>query len=184
MRAFVRFALGAVAALALCATAAAGVLHPADLHEGGPPPASSEHATAVVIRIGGGFHASNRWLWFAGDDTAEYQGLFGEPGRFHARIDFARVDKVVADARLCTRTVAAGHPAGSDMFVYHVSLRCGDRWRYLTEYAAAIEPEHDEIRGAILELEHLAWNATWSHTDDRSQLPDNPPLFHTAQLSP
>ncbi|HEX3551176.1 MAG TPA: hypothetical protein VHT53_12405 [Candidatus Elarobacter sp.] len=176
----IRTALVAAVSLAVAAPAVAGKAL-ADLPEGGFSP----QPTAVVIRAAGGgpYQRANGWLWFAQDGTAENVGFAGpSAGRNFANVDFADVDRVVVDAGLCTKNIPAGRPFLLHASFTRLSIRCGQRWRYLTDYDASGTPS-TPVRDAIRELQHIAVSAQWASTDDTSQLPDMRAEFHTAAVT-
>ncbi|MEA2719481.1 MAG: hypothetical protein QOJ39_1345 [Candidatus Eremiobacteraeota bacterium] len=161
MRSFARFAAAAFAAVALTGPVLA------DPVEQARPDAVAARPTAVVVRIEGGFHPENRWLWYELDGTARFEGMLpGQRGRFRSRVDFAKVERLIADAGLCTRQAPAVRRAGMDMFTYRVSVRCGDGWRLFTTYDA-FEPAGDaHVRDAVRALQHLASTLAWSPSNE------------------
>jgi hypothetical protein len=158
-----RFAAGAVAALALAGPAFAEPPQPANAN-----PSFAPTPTAVVVWIDGGFSPRNRWLWYDGDGTARSQGMVEyERGHVRSHLDYAKVERVLANAGLCARPATAAHPPGMDMDVYHVSVRCGAAWRYFTSFGAHEAPAGEaQVAEAVRELIHIAVNLAWQTTDD------------------
>lgn len=175
MRSLLRFVAGAAAALAL------NVPVSADEQTSSPEPPAAASASpapapfglkplrpsAVVVRIDGGFHPENRWLWYDADGTARFEGvLAADHGRFRSHVDYKKVEQILTDAGMCTRHATIVRPAGMDMFTYHVSVRCGNQWRFFTS-ADAFEPQTvAQTRAAVRGLERLAANLTWEKTND------------------
>jgi hypothetical protein len=168
---FVRVAAGALAALALSGPVLADPPNPAESPTAAPPvlrpPLAAARPSAVVVRIEGGFHPENRWLWYDRDGTARFEGILAsQRGRFRSRVDYAKVERLLADAELCTRDAALVRPAGMDVFRYRVSVRCGDGWRLFTTYDAFLPTTSAQVRDAVRGLERLASTLAWSPTSE------------------
>jgi hypothetical protein len=176
MISFVRCAAAAAAALVLSAPALAVAPQAAESPAAAPaPPAAvAPRPTAVVVRIDGGFHPENRWLWYDQDGTARFEGIIAtQRGRFRSRVDYAKVERLLTDAELCTRGATLVRPAGMDMLAYHVSVRCGNGWRIFTTYDVTEPETNAHVRDAVRGLERLAANLPWEFTSEEVRLPDN-----------
>lgn len=188
---YVGFAAGALVALALTAPVLAVVPAAAETQPQAPKPSASVappdvalKPTAVIVRIEGGYHPENRWLWYERDGTARFEGIYSDRrGRFRSHVDYAKVEKVVADSELCTREDTLVRPAGSDVFKFRVSVRCGEKWRQFVTYEVFMPRHNEQVRGAARELEKLASTLTWEPTDETVQLPDLGRPFRPATAS-
>jgi hypothetical protein len=126
----------------------------------------------VVVRTEGGLRPDNHSVWFERDGTARFDGVrSGRRGRFSSRVNYAEVERLLADAELCTRPVALVHAAGMDVFGYRVSVRCGDAWRHFMTYDAFTPPGNTQVRDAARRVNELASTLTWSPTSDDIQPP-------------
>jgi hypothetical protein len=160
---YVRVFACAVAALAFCRPAGAE----APAATAAPSPAAAQSPTAVVVRIDGGINFQHRWLWYERDGTALFEGLLPVGrGRFRSRVDYAKVERLVAGAELCTRDAAVVHSAGMDVFSYRLGVRCGDRWRVFTTFDAFTPAGGTRVLEAARGLSRLASTLDWSRTDD------------------
>ena len=164
-------------ALALCGPAPAGSAEREAAPGGTPSPPAALRPTAVVVRITGGFNPQNRWLSYERDGTARFEGVLpAGRGRFRSRVDYAKVERLVADAELCTRDAAVVHAAGMDVFMYRVGVRCGDGWRVFTTFDAFAPAGSTAVREAARALARLASALDWSRTDENvvpSGFPEN-----------
>jgi len=174
----VRVVAGVVAAFGLGVQALAGAAPPKEWPASDRPvpaaKAAAPRPTAVVLRIEGGFHPQNRWLWYDLDGTARSVGIVAmEHGRLRSRVDYANVERILAGAELCTRRPTFGRPVGNDMFYYRLSVRCGDAWRLFTAYDASDRTAEAAVRDAVRDLEHIAANLTWEPTNESIAPPDS-----------
>jgi hypothetical protein len=179
VRGLIRVAAGAIGVLALGLPG--GAQSPSPGPSASPAPSTSPYPlvplkpTAVVVRLAGGFHPVNQWLAYERDGTARFEGTLGfEHGRFRARVDFAKVEQLLADAGMCTRHATLVRPANvaMDTFYYRVSVRCGAAWRMFTS-GDAFEPDTvAHTRNVVRELEHIAANLKWERADDTAGPPD------------
>jgi hypothetical protein len=185
----VRFATLAVAVVALAAPALANAALVEEPQQPAPsasvaPPNTVPKPTAVIVRIEGGFHPENRWLRYDGDGTARFEGILSERrGVFRSRIDYAKVEKVVADAELCTRDYPLVRPAGMDVFKFRVSVRCGAKWREFTTYQVSMPRTNEQVRQAARELEKLASTLKWEPTNETTPDPNLERPFRPAAVS-
>jgi hypothetical protein len=146
------------------------------------PPA---RPTAVTMWIDGGFSPHTRRLQFRSDGRAEVEGLFGvepAPGRYRSRVDYARVERLLTDAGVCTREAPPpGHPPGMDMFSYKVVVQCTDRTRYFTAFAGSpVKPDMVSVRDVIAGLEKIGAQLAWEPTAETAtgpRAPDPPPAL-------
>lgn len=166
----VRFATLVVAAVVLAVPVSASAALVEEPQQPAPsasvaPPNAVPKPTAVIVRIEGGFHPENRWLRYDGDGTALSEGILSERrGLFRSRVDYAKVEKVVADAELCTRDYGLVRPAGMDVFRFRVSVRCDGTWREFTTYEVSMPRTNEQVHQAARELENLASTLKWKPT--------------------
>jgi|ERR1700733_1008891 len=161
---FLRFAAGAVAAIALSGPVAA------------EPAAEPSAAPAeVIVRIDGGIAPEKRWVWYQSDGTARLEGrLDAGHGRFRSRVDFAKVEQLVAEAALCTRRPVKVQPAGADIFTYRVSVRCAQAWHHFATYDAFVPASDTTVRDTARKLRQLASTLAWTPAGDDVSPPDFP----------
>jgi hypothetical protein len=179
---------GMLAALALTLPAQGQSPAPSPSPAASETPYAVQRPTAVVVRLEGGFHPVNQWLSYEHDGTARFAGILDyERGRFHARVDFAKVEQILSDAEMCKRHGTIVRPAslGMDMFYYRVSVRCGNAWRMFTA-GDAFEPKTVELtRRAVNGLEVLASKLAWQRSDDQAGPPDTGRVyFNDRSLEP
>lgn len=119
-------------------------------------------ASDVVVRIEGGYHAANRWLWYTSDGIARFEGIWHEQkGRFTANVDPQRVAEVVDEARLCAPSdTPFVQPLALDSTRFRVSVRCNGRWRTYVTYGLLGKPRPG-VKQAALALEKLAADLAW-----------------------
>jgi hypothetical protein len=128
--------------------------------------------TAVVVRVVGGFHPENRWLWYDGDGTVRFEGTYAQrEGQFRSRVDFTAVRKILDEAELCSGEPTLVRPAASDVSKFLVTVRCGDTWRLYTTFDITYPLTNDRVRKAARELEHLASALSWEPADEHFTQP-------------
>lgn len=144
----------------------------------GPPGGT---ATAVVIRISGGFHPSERWVWYDADGTVRLKGVVNdEHGLFRSTLSFADVARIVDEAGLCTRPGTPYRRVGMDMFVFHLHVRCGNEWRSLSTGDIAEPDDAAQASRAVHALRRLTERIAWKPSTEDVAPPDRGGLFHTA----
>jgi hypothetical protein len=163
MRNFVRLVVCAAVAFAPVSP----VLAQTELPASSPSPSvtSSPGATIpsdVVVRIEGGYHAANRWLWYSSDGVARFEGIWhDQKGRFTANVDPQRVAEVVEKARLCAPSERSFvQPLALDNLRFRVSVRCSGRWHTYVSYGLLGKPRPG-VKQAALDLEKLASDLAW-----------------------
>jgi hypothetical protein len=176
VRAFVPLAGLALAAAVLTAPAGAGLPQASDL----PVPAA--RPTAVTLWIDGGYVPLTRWLEFKADGQAQVEGMFGvaEPsGRYRAAVDYAKVERVLTDAGVCTREAPPlTTPPGMDMFTYKVVVRCADRLRYFSTFAGnAAKPETVAVRDVVAGLQRIGAQLAWERSPETGAAPRSPYVY-------
>jgi hypothetical protein len=157
VRTFVSAAL-ACAAIALTAPARA------DAPQASEAPLPPARPTAVTLWVDGGFSSQNRWLQFRADGDARVAGMFMlESGRYRSRVDYARVERVLTEAGVCTRKgLPLSRPAGMDMFYYKVLVSCTDGVRYFTSVAGSpVTPDMVAVHDVIAGLERIGAQLDW-----------------------
>jgi hypothetical protein len=156
-----RIATGAIAASTLAIPA---------LATGSP----STEPTAVVIRSDGGFSPAHRVVWYAADGLARLDGrLEDRTGHYRAKVTFRDVKRIVAEADLCSRTSTVPQRAAMDVPLFHVSVKCGDGWRFFTTYGVAEASGEPHVRAAAIALVHLEANLHWQPDAHEEPAPDN-----------
>ena len=170
----------ALAAIVLPAPAGAGAPQASDL----PLPAA--RPTAVSLWIDGGFVPRTRWLEFKADGRAQVEGMFGvapPAGRYRAAVDYAKVERVLTDAGVCTREAPPlTTPPGMDMFTYKVVVQCADRVRYFSTFAGhAVQPELVAVRDVVTGLERIGSQLRWERSPETGGAP-RPPYVPPEQL--
>jgi hypothetical protein len=167
---YVKNMLCRFAAAAVVSVCAVSVPAFADQPEPGGKP------TAVVVRVTGGFHPENRWLWYDGDGTARFDGIYAQrEGQFRSRVDFATVRKILDEAELCSSEPTLVRPAAMDVRQFFVTVRCGDTWRGYTTFDVAYPLTNDRVRKAARELERVASALSWEPSDEHVAAPGFPP---------
>jgi hypothetical protein len=116
----------------------------------------------VVVRIEGGYHAANRWLWYSSDGVARFEGIWHEQkGRFTANVDPQRVAAIVEKARLCLPSDRSlVQPLALSDLRFRVSVNCGGRWHTYVSYGLLGKPRAG-VRQAALDLERIASDLEW-----------------------
>lgn len=164
MRDFVRLVVCAAVALAPVSP----VLAQTELPVSSPSPSvtSSPPAAAtpsdVVVRIEGGYHAANRWLWYSSDGVARFEGIWhDQKGRFTANVDPQRVAEVVEKARLCVPAERPYvQPLALDALRFRISVRCGGTWHTYVSYGLLGKPRPG-VKQAAIDLERIASDLAW-----------------------
>lgn len=135
----------------------------------GPP-------TLVILERDGGFVRHHELVWFTTTDVAQRDGsLPGRPGeRFRARVPFTRVARIVTDGDLCGRTPETPFPAGNDIPMYRLSIRCGTVWTSFTSYGAIERTGERHVRSAVIALDQLASALAWDPETADIPPPDVP----------
>jgi hypothetical protein len=135
--------------------------------------------TAVVLRSSGGLVSRRDVVWYTAAGAQMNGRRYERDGHFKARVPFAQIQRIVAQADLCSTTSGAPTRAAMDVPVYHLSLRCGDgTWVFLTSYGQYEWQGARRVRAAVITLTHLADVLEWS-PDSSDSLPPDEGVFPT-----
>jgi hypothetical protein len=133
-----------------------------------PAPAA---VTAVVLRNTGGFVPRRDVVWFSASGTLMDGRRDERAGHFRASVPFAQIQRIVAQADLCSRAAGAPARAAMDVPVYRLSVRCGDgTWAFFTSYGLYEWLGEPHVRSAVIALTRLADALDW-HADNSDALP-------------
>jgi hypothetical protein len=139
-----------------------------------PAPAA---ATAVVLRSSGGFVSRRDVVWYTAAGAQMSVRRDERGGHFRASVPFAQVQRIVAEADLCSRSTAAPARAAMDVPVYHLSVHCGNgTWAFFTTYGPYEWHGEPHVRSAVIALTRLADALDW-RTENSDALPPDDGLL-------
>jgi hypothetical protein len=133
--------------------------------------------TAIVLRSSGGFVSRRDVVWYTAAGARMNGRRDERGGHFKASVPFAQVQRIVAEADLCSRSTGAPARAAMDVPVYHLSVHCGNgTWAFFTTYGPYEWHGEPHVRSAVIALTRLADALDW-RTENSDALPPDDGLL-------